>query len=1049
MWAQRSTVSGVVISEEEGEPIIGASVIIVGTHTGTMTDVDGKFTISNVPASAKHLRITYVGMEPVEVRIREGLIKVTMKSDAEMLDEVMVVAFGTQKKSSFTGSAAVLNSEDLNKHITTNVANALVGTTPGLQMRGGSGAPGAGSGSINIRGISSLSLSTEPLVIVDGAPYSASLSNIPQSDIESVTVLKDAASAALYGARGASGVILITTKTGKNKKPQVNVDVKWGSNSRAVQDYETINDPGQYYEAMYSQYYNYYFYGQGQNAATANLNANTTMLNQLVYNVYTIPEGEQLIGLDGRLNPNATLGRAYEANGETYYLYPDNWTDAAYSNSLRQEYTVNINGANDKGSFYASMGYLDDDGIIEYSGFQRFSARVKADYQPTKWLRLSTNVGYVNSTTESNANMDTSLSSGNLMYYTSSIAPIYPIYVRVLDANGNPTIRRDEFGNPQYDYGVAASNYPGLSRPFLSTNNPLGTNRYNKDISKGQQFNGNFAIDVNFTDFLKFNATSSIIWGHTNYSLLQTALYGPKVSAGGQIDKSQTDNVRQNHVQTLTYFDQFGKHNVNVMLGHEYYDTKTTYLYAYGQGLFSQDIPEINASASKVSSNSYTSEYNVEGYFGNIQYNYDDKYFLSGSYRRDASSRFAKENRWGNFWSAGAAWLINKESFFNVSWVDELKLKLSIGQQGNDNILNSLGASNYYLWQSLYDLSWANENQIGAMVSSLENKNVTWEKNGNMNVGVEALLFDSRISLNAEYYNKKTVDMLLSYPMATSTGFNGYNANVGNMRNSGFEFELRVTPVRTNDFTWNVTWMGSTVKNKVLKLTGESPEIISGVYSIKEGMPINTFYMAKSAGVDPATGAQLYWVYDKDENGNITNERISSDYTKAANSKYYLGSRIPDLYGSLGTDFSWKGLDIAILTTYSIGGKIYDGLYQGSMENMYYNNAWNEHALRRWQKPGDITDVPRIEVASSNTTSDRFLINASYFTIKNITLGYTLPKAWTTKASLNTVRVFGSVDNLAIFSHLKGMDPQYNFSGQTDYSYSPNRTVSLGVEVNF
>ena len=319
------------------------------------------------------------------------------------------------------------------------------------------------------------------------------------------------------------------------------------------------------------------------------------------------------------------------------------------------------------------MGYLDDDGIIEYSGFKRFTARVKADYQPTKWLKLGANVGYVNSTTESNANMDTSLRSGNLMYYTSSIAPIYPIYVRVLDANGNPTIRRDEYGNPQYDYGVAATNYPGLTRPFSGTNNPLGTNRYNKDISKGQQFNGNFSLDINFTDFLKFNATSSVIWGHTNYSLLQTPLYGPKVSAGGQIDKSQTDNIRQNHVQTLTYFDQFGNHNINVMLGHEYYDTKTTYLYAYGQGLFSQEIPEINASASKVSSNSYTSEYNVEGYFGSIQYNYGEKYFLSGSYRRDASSRFAKENRWGNFWSAGAAWLINKESFFDVPWVNELK----------------------------------------------------------------------------------------------------------------------------------------------------------------------------------------------------------------------------------------------------------------------------------------------------------------------------------------------------------------------------------------
>ena len=386
----------------------------------------------------------------------------------------------------------------------------------------------------------------------------------------------------------------------------------------------------------------------------------------------------------------------------------------------------------------------------------------------------------------------------------------------------------------------------------------------------------------------------------------------------------------------------------------------------------------------------------------------------------------------------------------DVKWVNNLSLKVSYGQQGNDNILDANGNPNYYLWQGLYDLSWTNENNPGAMPSSLENRSLTWEKNGNLNVGIEALLLDHRLSINAEYYNKKTTDMLLSYPMATSTGYNGYNANVGSMRNSGFEFEIRGTLVKTEDLTWNLSWMGSTVKNKVLELTGDSPEIISGIYSIKEGMPINTFYMAKSAGVDPATGAQLYWVYDTDENGNkIGEDYITSDYSKANNSKYYLGSRIPDLYGSISTDLTWKGIDLSILTTYSIGGKIYDSLYAGSMNNMYYNNTWNVHALRRWQKPGDITDVPRIEIAGSYATNDRFLVDASYFAIKNITLGYTLPKAWMQKARLGSVRVFASVDNLALFTHLQGMDPQYNFSGSTNYAYTPNKTWSLGFEVNF
>lgn len=319
------------------------------------------------------------------------VMHVQLRADAELLDEVMVVAFGTQKKSSFTGAASVVSSEQLSKHVTTNVANALVGSTPGLQIRGGSGAPGAGQGSIKIRGIASLYAETDPLIIVDGAPYSASLSNIPQNDIESVTVLKDAASAALYGARGAGGVILVTTKNGKNKKAQITVDAKWGANSRSVQDYETITDTGQYYEAMYAQYYNYYFYGQGQSLDKANVNANKLMLSHLAYNIYALPEGEQLVGTNGKLNPNARLGRSYQADGETYYLTSDNWRDQAYSTALRQEYNVTINGAIDKGSYYASMGYLDEDGIIEYSGFKRFTARFKADYQARKWLKVGTN----------------------------------------------------------------------------------------------------------------------------------------------------------------------------------------------------------------------------------------------------------------------------------------------------------------------------------------------------------------------------------------------------------------------------------------------------------------------------------------------------------------------------------------------------------------------------------------------------------------------------------------------------------------------------------
>ena len=420
--------------------------------------------------------VSFIGLETQEVTIKPT-VKVVLRSDSEQLDEVLVVAFGTAKKSAFTGSAAVIDNKELSKRITTNVSDALVGSVAGLQIRGNSGAPGSNENKINIRGIASMYASTDPLVIVDGAPYTASLSNIPQNDIESISVLKDAASAALYGARGAAGVIIVTTKKGKTQKAEINVDMKWGVNSRAVQDYDVITDPGEYYEAYYAQLYNYSFYGQGNSAAEANAWANKTMIDQLKYNVYTVPENEQLIGMDGKLNPNATLGRRYVNNGTEYYLTPDNWQDLAYRNSLRQEYNVSVNGGGERSSFYASIGYLNDEGIIINSDYERISGRIRADYQAAKWLKLGANVSYNHSIQHSIPNQDTGASSSNMMYFTSSIAPIYPAFVRVVDGNGNIVIKQDEQGRNAYDFGIASKDY-GLARPFLGTSNPLANRKH-------------------------------------------------------------------------------------------------------------------------------------------------------------------------------------------------------------------------------------------------------------------------------------------------------------------------------------------------------------------------------------------------------------------------------------------------------------------------------------------------------------------------------------------------------------------------------------------
>ncbi len=1057
-FAQRGgvEVTGTVTDASTGEVIPFASVRVDGTMTGASTSVDGTYSIRVTSAEQSSLVFSFVGYKSQIVEVGgRGVVDVALEPDALALQETIVVAFGTATRESFTGSATVLDSETLAKRVTTNVTNALVGATPGLQIKGSSGAPGAGNGSINIRGIASMYADTDPLIIVDGAPYSASLSNIPQGDVESITVLKDAASAALYGARGAAGVILITTKSGQNKKAQVNVDMRWGANSRSVQDYQTITNPGQYYEAAYANYFNYYT-SLGQDLSTANLNANNLMLNQLVYNVYTVPEGQQLIGTNGKLNPYATLGRAYEANGETYYLYPDNWRDAAYKNAFRQEYEVSLNGAMDKGSYYASVGYLDEDGVIEYSGYKRFTARLKADYQPFKWLKVASNVGYVNSTQQSNPNLESSgTGSTNLVFYTTHIAPIYPIYVRVLDSNGNPTIRTDENGNPQYDYGVAASNYPGLSRPFLATGNPLGSNRYNKVTSKGQQLNASFNVDVNFTSWLKFTSTNNINWGHTNYSDYETGLYGPKVSVNGQIDKYQSDAFRQNYVQTLVFYDQFGKHGVNVMAGHEWYDEKTTYLYAYAQGLYSSQITEINAAANPVSSQSYISEYNVEGWFASAQYNYDEKLFFSASYRRDASSRFAKGHRWGDFWSFGAAWLMNKEPWFKSNWVDELKLKASVGQQGNDNIGN-------WAYVDLYSLTASSSTEMSATFYRIGNEEITWETTTNFNVGTEFSFWNNRLSGELEYYYKNTSDLLFWMSIPESAGTRGYYGNMGDISNQGVEFSLNATLIRKKNVDWSVYLNISHNDDKILslpeaKITEYGGFVESSMW-YKVGGHLYNYMLADYAGVNEQ-GEALYWV-DASMDENITSHPgTNHDYTTTnfdEATKYEQGNSLPAVFGGFGTTLTLYGVDLSVTFDYQLGGHVYDNVYQSIMGNIGSAGdagyAMHVDVLKAWTTENTSSNIPRMQYGDSYTasTSSRWLTSARYLNFQSFTVGYTLPEKWLKSWGVSKIRLYATGENLCFWSARKGLDPRYAY-GSTAYNnvYSPVRTVMGGIQLTF
>ena len=1078
MAMAQTKVNGTVTSQEDGQPVIGASVLVVGTQIGTVTDANGKFSLT-CPEGKNTLRITYVGMEPLEVSARPNM-RIVLTGDQTALDEVLVVAYGTQKKSSFTGSAAMVGAAQLDQHVTTNVANALAGSVPGLQIRGGSGAPGGSQGKINIRGIASMYANTDPLIIVDGAPYSASLSNISQEDIESVSVLKDAASAALYGARGAAGVILITTKKGNKQAPKVNVNMRWGANSRAVQEYDKISDPGKYYEMAYAGLYNYYFYGQGYSAADANSEANKHMINNaLGYQVFTVPDGQQIIGLDGKLNPNATLGFAQKSSlsDETYWYQPDDWNDAAYKTGFRQEYEANVSGGTDKSDYFISAGYLNEDGIIDNSSFERFTARIKANYDLTNWLRIGANVGYVHSNTISNPNNDEyQLGSTNLSYYTSRIGAIYPIYVRVLDANGNPVIRTDANGNPQYDYGRPGTDYPD-ARAFLQTGNPLGSNRYNDLNQVGNQLNGTGIVDVKFTDWLRFNATSTITWGHTNYSKYDSQLYGPKVSVNGEIAKYQNDTYRQNHVQTLNFAKSFGLNTVTATVGHEWYDQKYTYLTATGQGLFTPAVKEINAAANQqYKSGSYTSEYNVEGYFGRVLYNYDEKYFADASFRRDASSRFAKENRWGSFWSVGAGWLINKEQFFKADWVDQLKLKVSIGQTGND------GLPFNWSFTDIYTLSSSSATQMTPSFSRIGNKDITWETTTALNIGVDFALFKNRLTGTLEYYNKKTTDLLFWFSVPESFGATGYYSNIGDKRSTGVELTLSADIIRTKDINWNVTFNIAHNKEKILKLPENKIKVNGGFAetwvpwsSGASNGSVQMWYEEGGSLFQPFTyayagtndqGEALYW-YDEDlsplggkvaaNNTAKAGSKKSGTTTNIGEATRYSGkSMLPDAFGGFGTTLTAYGFDMSMNFDYQIGGKIYDRQYAALMSNWTDNgdagSAFHVDLLNSWTPNNTSTIVPRFQFGDQYTTatSDRFLASAAYLNFQSFTVGYTLPKQLTAKINLDKIRVYVTGENLCFWSSRKGLDPRYDY-GSTEAltPYSLMRTVMGGIQVSF
>ena len=1049
-FAQNISVSGNITDASTGEPVPYVSVHLDGTMIGVSSDGEGHYSIS-VPFDGK-LVFSSIGYRTAEVSVASsGTIDIELHSDAEFIDETIVVAYGTATRSSFTGSASMVRSEDIEARAITDVTSALEGTAPGVQVISSSGDPASGASTIRIRGIGSMSASNAPLYIVDGMPYDGSLSDINPNDVESMSVLKDASASAIYGARGANGVVIITTRRARGQDAIVRFDAKWGSNSRLIPQYDVITSPAEYYQTHYRMMYNSQIYA-GKTQEEAYAFADATLLDQnnggLGYQVYTVPEGESLIGRDFKLNPNAVLGYS---DGEYYYI-PDDWYKETFHSSFRQEYNFSVSGTKDRFSYYGSIGYLDDGGIVNNSGFTRYTARVNADYQAKKWLKISSNMSYTHTDSKTASYSDSFGSSGNVFYITNNIGPIYPLYVR--DAEGNIMY---ENGMKIYD-----SNQTNFIRPSI-VGNAVRDNEVNRKQNYTDMISGKFGLSATPVRGLTLSANAGLMSENNRYNALYSQ-FGSNSSTDGMAYVSHDRNFAVNTQLLAEYKTDFSGtlHNLEVLAGYELYKLKLQSLEGQNDRLYDPFIGEVgNADGTKSKkTSSYTADYVTQGFLGRTQYDYDEKYFISASYRRDASSRFAEGHRWGNFGSIGAAWLVSHEPFMqDIYWISMLKLKSSWGVQGNDNLYpNASYAQKFYPYSDNYTHSYNEETgEYSLNLAYKGNDELTWETSQSFNVGIDFEMFGSRLNGSIEYFSRKTTDLLYSkdVPLSSGNPTGYYPVNVGSILNRGFEasFYGDIFNTRKVQWTWSINI--SHYSNEILSLDPSIPEdgIKGSNYIYKVGGSLYEAYMYRYAGVDPESGKGLY--YYRDENGDLS---VTDVFTQA--DQFECGSVLPKFYGGFGTSLKLYGFDLSAQFSFQIGGQYYDGTYQALMHTASsVGSAWHKDVLHSWSRENPSSDIPRLDGDTSigQSAVDRFLITSDYLSINNVTIGYTFPDKWIHKAKIAGLRVYFTGDNLAVASARKGLDPRFSLglgsftsgSGLNSGAYSAMRTLTGGLSIRF
>ena len=1018
--AQTREISGVVISEEDGQPAIGASVVVKGTTLGVMTDIDGKFTLSNVPSSAKTLQISLIGMQSQEVAIRPNM-RIVLKADEYRFDDVVItVPYGVAKKSTFTGSAGLIDSKIIGSSQVSSVSKALQGSVAGLQSFSTSGQPGEDA-NIYIRGIGSANASTSPLYVVDGFPYDGALSSISSQDIASITVLKDAAAATLYGSRAANGVIMITTKQGANESaPSIELSAKYGFSSRAVSDYKQVNT-NDYFMLQWEGLRNS-FLDKKYSPEDAAKRASSGLLSYTGINPYG-SKYPQPVGTDGKLVSGATP------------LWNDSWEDALTQNAHYADLSARISGGNKNTKYFFSLGYLDDQGAYIFSGFKRYTLRSNITSDLNKWLQVGINVSGTHSIQNYPKQNDTAI--GNIVLAARSLPSFYPIYKRDLDTGKYLY----ENGERIYDYGdYRTSSYSGY--------NFVQSMQYDKNDIKRDAASARGYMLITPMEGLSYKMSLSVDYDSKFTHNYSNPTYGKQPLTGSVSKRNdRTTSVTFNNVVNWERtFNQL--HTTRVMAGQEYYEYNASNFRGSRTNVITHGYFEPDAAATLTGFNGYSDQYKLLSYFGSAEYSYNRKYFASASVRTDGSSRFHPDNRWGTFWSFGGSWKINQESFLEGSqdWLSNLSLRASYGAQGNDNV-------GYYAYPELYEIgSFLDEPTLHIGESSLDRSrlstyDLSWETNLNLNVGLDFGLFNNRVNGTVEYFVRSSSDLLFALELVPSSGFKTIDSNIGKVKNYGWEFTVNGTPIYTKDWTWRLSVNATTYKNEIVKLPTDEPMWQSSKKWVKGGS-LYDFWLYEWAGVNPDNGKAQWYYYDKDGNKQKTEDYSSlrENYDKVK-----VGSSLPKVTGGFQSDLIWKDISLSMLFSYGIGGKIYNNDKTMLMRiNGANGNTISKDLLKRWTPENPNTNIPRLVQDGTSyftSSSSYWLVDRSFLRLKTLTLNYNLPKKWIDPATLKEVSVFLQGENLLTFSKQQGLDPEQPITGIVSYRYPAMKTISFGINV--